>query len=90
MSSAAGGAPCRLQPVVAPTPEDEDALAVVRGLSEVLRAASLPAPDAASSGRALQLAPGLLFTGAHGGRRFSRRIEQGIPDCRHAHGLVHG
>jgi hypothetical protein len=70
--------------VVAPTPEDEDALAVVRGLSDVLRAASLPAPDAASSGRALQLArelapllpelaPGLLFTGAHAGRRFSRR-----------------
>ena len=64
--------------MVAPTPEDEDALAVVRGLSDVLRAASLPAPDAASSGRALQLArelapllpelaPGLLFTGAHDG-----------------------
>ena len=42
--------------MVAPTPEDEDALAVVRGLTDVLRAASLPTPDAASSGRALQLA----------------------------------
>jgi hypothetical protein len=60
--------------VVAPTPEDEDALDVVRGVAEVLRSASLPAPDVATSGRALQLArelapllpelaPGLLFTG---------------------------
>lgn len=66
---------CRLQPVVAPTAEDEDALAVVRGLTDILRSASLPAPDAATSGRSLQLArelapllpelaPGLLFTGA--------------------------
>ncbi len=61
--------------MVAPTAEDEDTLATVRGVAELLRAASVPQPSGAMTRRSLRLAqelapllpelwPGLLFTGA--------------------------
>lgn len=77
--------------MVAPTLEDEDALDVVRALVDVLRSASVPAPDAASSGCALQLArelalllpdlaPGLLFTGVPT-EKGSKAISHAVPAC---------